>query len=91
MKFFSTILNRPFDTVEELTAAEAEHERKLAELKQKQDAEDARQKTLRETRTARKAAVDAAFDAAYELQAAYISDYNTYCFYKSNIFWPFVK
>mgnify|MGYP001482647360 CR=1 FL=1 len=91
MKYLSTVLNRAFDTVEELTAEEAKFEAKLAEERQKKEAERVRKQALAEEKDARKAEVDAAFDEAYKLQAAYVKDYKAYCFYNSNIFWPFVQ
>ena len=91
MKFLSTVLNRAFDTVEELTAEEAKFEAKLAEERQKKEAERVRKQALAEEKDARKAEVDAAWNAAYDLQAQFVKDYGSYYFYKTNAYWPFSK
>ena len=91
MKYYSEVLNCNFDTVESLVEEEAKHEAKLAEIRQQQENERLRKQALAEAKGARKQEVDAAFDKAYDLQAKYVQDYGAYCFYKSNIFWPFTK
>lgn len=91
MKYFSEVLDRVFDTPAALDEAEAKHEAKLAEDRQKREAELARKNRLAAEKDSRKAEVDAAWDAAYKLQDKYVEDYGEYFFYKANIFWPFVK
>lgn len=91
MKFLSTVLNRAFDTVEELTAEEAKFEAKVAEERQKKEAERVRKQALAEDKDARKEEVDSAFHVAYDLQAQFVKDYGSYYFYKTNTYWPFSK
>lgn len=69
MRFYSDVLNKPFETIEGLTMAEQEHAEKLTAEKKKQDERENREKE-----------VDAAFTLAYELRAAFLKDYGSYVY-----------
>lgn len=76
MKYYSDVLNRPFATVDELKNAEKVYNDRIAADKKKKDEQKERL-----------AEVEAAFDAAYKLRAAYIKDYGTYSYeYLSPLF-----
>ncbi len=69
MRYYSDVLNKLFNTIEEVNKAEQEQAEKVAAEKKKRDERERREKE-----------VDEAFTHAYELRAAYLKDYGSYAY-----------
>lgn len=75
MKFYSEVLNRNYDTVEELERAESLHEQRMAEKQAEAEAERKRQAQLRAERDSRWQEVREAYKKADKLKEKYVADY----------------
>lgn len=78
MKYYSELVNKFFDSVEETEKAEKEYEEKQVEVAKQKEIEAERIKKLKADRGLRAKEVDVAYEKYKELLNTFVKDYGTY-------------
>lgn len=78
MRYYSDMLQKPFDTEKELQKAENEFTTRQAEIKKAAEEKRAKEEAMRQQRATRAKEVEDAFNHANDLFRKFVKDYGTY-------------